>query len=140
MIPPLSACTCEASTAPIQVEQAGGAQLGQQQACRAGHTPASVQSRIRRQQVTPEQPTTWAGSWFQLMPVLSTNTIPASATRSSTGSRPGNRRRRGGRAGSNGATSSHNESGTRSSTTARSVTQQAVCLQQTRRSHSETSS
>jgi hypothetical protein len=43
----------------------------------------------RRQQVTPEQPTRDVGSWFQVIPVLSTKTIPASAARSSIGRRPG---------------------------------------------------
>jgi hypothetical protein len=46
-------------------------------------------SRNRRQQVTPEQSITSAGSSFQVIPVLSTNTIPASAVRSLTGWRPG---------------------------------------------------
>ncbi len=43
----------------------------------------------RRQQVTPEQPTNEVGSWFQVIPVLSTNTIPARAARSLIGRRPG---------------------------------------------------
>ncbi len=74
---------------PVEVQFAEGAQLSQQQFVQGGQTPASVQSRKRRQQVTPEQPTTEVGSWFQLIPVLSTNTIPASAARSSIGRRPG---------------------------------------------------
>jgi hypothetical protein len=43
----------------------------------------------RRPQVTPEQPTRFVGSWFQVIPVLSTNTMPARAARASIGRRPG---------------------------------------------------
>ena len=63
--------------APVQVQGAGG------------QTPASVQSLSRRQHVTPDTPSRSRGSWFQPIPVLSTNTIPANAARSSAGLRPG---------------------------------------------------
>lgn len=42
---------------------------------------ASVHACSRRQHVVPKQPTRSRGSWFQPMPVLSTNTIPASPAR-----------------------------------------------------------
>ena len=52
------------------------------------HTPALCQSRKRRQQVMPQpQPISW-GSIAQGMPLWSTNRMPASALRSSTGGRP----------------------------------------------------
>jgi hypothetical protein len=89
--------------------------------CRAGHTLAAVQSRCRRQQVTPpEQPRTLRGRWFRAIPVLSTKVIPASAARSSARLRPGYRYRRTGR-GSSGLARSRSESGTSSSIPGRSV-------------------
>ena len=103
--------------AAVQVQLAEGAQLGQQQLVQGRQTPAAVQSRSRRQQVTPEQPSRDVGSWFQVIPVLSTNTIPASTARSSHGLRPGYSRRRGGRSGSRGCTRSHSPSGTSCSIT-----------------------
>ncbi len=50
-------------------------------ACRRGHTPASVQSRSRRQAVSPEQPTVSAGTSRHATPVRSTYITPAIATR-----------------------------------------------------------
>ncbi len=75
-------------------------------------TPARCQSRKRRQHVIPQQPSS-AGSISQGMPLLSTNRIPVSATRSSTGLRPGCLNRRGGRGGNNGAISVHRSSSSR---------------------------
>jgi len=89
-VPPLSARTWEPSTAQRPRSSSPSARSwASSSSCSAGQTPASVQSRSRRQQVTPEHPTRPVGSWFQLIPVLSTNTIPASAARSSIGRRPG---------------------------------------------------
>jgi hypothetical protein len=75
--------------------------------------PASVQSRSRRQQVNPGASEHLA----RKLPVLSTNTIPANAARSSTGNRPGYLLRPGARAGNNGSTRCHKLSGTNSSIT-----------------------
>src|SRR5690242_9112873 len=78
--------------------------------CSCCHTPACCHSRSRRQHVTPEpHPSSW-GSSFQLIPLLSTNTIPASAARSGTRGRPVRPRlTRTGR-GIRGCTSSHSSS------------------------------
>ncbi len=90
MVPPLRARTCEPSTAQRSRSSSPSARSwASSSSCSAGQTPASVQSRNRRQQVTPEQPTKPVGSWFEVMPVLSTNTMPANAARSSIGRRPG---------------------------------------------------
>lgn len=94
--------------------------------CRRGHTPASVQSRSRRQQVTPEQPIRSAGTSAQDTPLRRAYTIPASAVRSSTGLPPGNRCRRGGRAGISGAIRSHRSLGTRSLFTPEACQNKAV--------------
>ena len=52
------------------------------------HTPAAFQLQSLRQQVMPQpQPISW-GSISQGMPDLSTNRMPVSALRSSTGGRP----------------------------------------------------
>ena len=72
-------------------------------------TPACCQSRKRRQHVIPQQPSS-AGSISHGMPLLSTNRMPVSATRSSTGFRPGCLNRRGGRGGNKGAISVHKSS------------------------------
>ena len=56
--------------------------------CRRLQTPASCQSRSRRQHVTPEpQPISW-GSISQGMPERSTNRMPVSAARLATRGRP----------------------------------------------------
>jgi hypothetical protein len=56
--------------------------------CRRSHTPATCQSLRRRQQVMPlPHPISW-GRYSQPIPVRSTNKIPVSAARSSTGGRP----------------------------------------------------
>jgi hypothetical protein len=63
VVPPLRARTCEPSTAQQSRSSASRARsCASSCSCRAGQTPASVQSRSRRQQVTPEQPTTDVGS------------------------------------------------------------------------------
>src|SRR5829696_3591570 len=56
--------------------------------CNASHTPASCQSRSRRQQVMPlPQPSSW-GSISQGMPDWSTKMMPAKQARSDTRGRP----------------------------------------------------
>jgi len=52
-----------------------------------GHTPASVQSRNRRQQVGPLGASS-AGIWFQPQPVRRTNRMPTRHRRSAVGGRP----------------------------------------------------
>jgi hypothetical protein len=80
---------------PGPVDLVGRMELGQQQRVQLIHTPASVQSRSRRQHVMPgPYPSCWGRS-TQDMPVSSTNRMPFRQARSSSGSRPGQRERRG---------------------------------------------
>src|SRR5262245_18661913 len=74
----------------------------------AGQTPASVQSRSRRQQVTPLPQPISAGTIDQAMPDLSTKTMPARAFRSSTRGRPPSGQA--GRLGIRGSISAHSSS------------------------------
>ena len=76
----------------------------------SGHTPAFVQSRNRRQQVTPLPQPSSPGSMFQVTPLLRTKTMPVKQARSETCGRPpcGETTRFGNR----GSTSVHNSSGT----------------------------
>ena len=72
------------------------------------HTPASCQSRRRRQHVTPlPQPSSW-GSISHGMPDFRTKMMPVRAARSETRGRPP--LGLGGSGGNNGATSAHNSS------------------------------
>jgi hypothetical protein len=57
--------------------------------CNVCHTPASVQSRSRRQQVMPHPQPISRGRSSHWMPVRSTKRMPVSALRLSTGLRPG---------------------------------------------------
>lgn len=79
--------------------------------CSAAQTPATCQSRNRRQQLIPEPQPISAGRSSHGMPVLSTKTIPVSAARSGIGGRPPFGFGRGG--GSRGATAAQRSSGTR---------------------------
>src|SRR5579872_4020531 len=79
--------------------------------CSSGQTPASVQSRILRQQVTPEPQPISKGNMRHWMPVRRTNRIPVRAARSGTRGRPPSGF--GGSGGSNGSTRSHSASDTR---------------------------
>ncbi len=116
--PPLRVRTCDPSTEQSSRSSRSARRSSvSRAACRRGQTPASVQSRSRRQAVTPEQPTVSAGTSRHATPVRSTNRTPASAVRSGTRNRPGWRWRRSGAGGSNGATRSHRSSGTRSART-----------------------
>ena len=54
----------------------------------SGQTPCRVQSRIRRQQVTPLPHPISGGNMFQGRPLLSRNTMPVKQARSDTGGRP----------------------------------------------------
>ena len=77
--------------------------------CRCCQTPASFQSRSRRQQVIPEpKPSSW-GRYSQRIPVYSTNRIPHSTLRLSRRLRPGRRGLRG-TTGSSGSMRAHNSS------------------------------
>ena len=49
--------------------------------CRRRHTPASCQSRSRRQQVMPDPQPISTGRRFQAVPVVSTKTMPVRAAR-----------------------------------------------------------
>jgi hypothetical protein len=90
VVPPLRARTCEPSTARRSRYSAPAAHSSPNSiSCTAGHIPASVQSLMRRQHVTPKTPSSCRSSLFQPIPVLSTNTVPANAARSSAGLRPG---------------------------------------------------
>jgi hypothetical protein len=74
------------------------------------HTPASCQSRSRRQHVMPDPHPISLGKYSQGMPVLRTNNIPVSTERLSFGFRPGFRRRRFLGGGNSGSSSFHNSS------------------------------
>ena len=78
--------------------------------CNRSHTPASCQSRKRRQQVTPEPQPISAGRSRQRIPVRNTNKMPLNAARSGTGLRPGYFSRRGFGCGSKGSIRFHNSS------------------------------
>ena len=78
--------------------------------CNRSHTPASCQSRKRRQQVTPEPQPISAGRSRQRSPVRNTNKMPLNAARSGTGLRPGYFSRRGFGCGSKGSIRFHNSS------------------------------
>ncbi len=75
------------------------------------HTPALCQSRRRRQQVMPDPQPISRGSISQGMPLFSTNRMPLSAARSSSGGRPPLGLGRGG--GNSSATADHSSSETR---------------------------
>jgi hypothetical protein len=76
--------------------------------CRAHQTPASCQSRSRRQHVIPLPHPISCGRYSHWMPVFNTNTIPVKQARSGTRGRPAFFFGRG--FGNNGATTSHNSS------------------------------
>jgi hypothetical protein len=80
--------------------------------CSSSHTPASCQSRRRRQQVLPLPQPSSLGSISQGMPLLRTKMMPAKAARSSTRGRPP--LGFGGSGGSRGSMTSHSSSVTSS--------------------------
>ena len=79
--------------------------------CRRLHTPASCQSRSRRQQVMPAPQPISTGNRSQAVPVVRTNTMPVSTARSDSRGRPPRGLGRSG--GSSGATAAQRSSGTR---------------------------
>ncbi len=84
--------------------------LSSNNSCSRSHAPVFCQSSSRRRQVAPEPNPSRVGNWFQRMPVLSTNKMPLSATRSSTRGRPGSLFARGFTTGSKGSISFHSSS------------------------------
>ncbi len=139
VVPPLSARTCDPSTEQSSRSSRLARRSSVDRAvCRRGQTPASVQSRSRRQAVTPEQPTASTGTSRHATPVRSTYMTPVSATRSGTRSRPGWRWHRSGAGGSSGATRSHRSSGTRSARTPDTLPTKIVERKTHGSTHSET--
>jgi len=89
LVAPLFAGTLEASSAARDQSMADAALSSSRKIwCSFRQTPASFQSRSRRQQVMPlPQPISW-GSISQGMPLLRTKRMPVRAARSETGGRP----------------------------------------------------
>jgi hypothetical protein len=85
--PFLAAMDEESSAARLQSSLSASAKRSSRMRCRHVHTPATCQSRSRRQHVIPEQPIS-EGSISQGMPERRTKMMPASAARSSTRGRP----------------------------------------------------
>lgn len=79
--------------------------------CSRGHTPASVHSARRRQQVMPEPKPSSCGRCSQAIPVCSTNRIPWNTSRSGCRLHPGCRTRRS-TLGNNGSITAHSSSST----------------------------
>lgn len=79
---PLSTTTREKSILPAERSRS------KRTLCTLLHTPASCQSRSRRQQVIPDPQPISLGRYSQGIPVLSTNKMPVKTTRSSKGGRP----------------------------------------------------
>ncbi len=88
--PPLSARTWEPSTTAFDQSSASTAfNSASSDSCSRCQTPASFQSRSRRQHVIPDPKPNSCGRNSHEMPVYSTNRIPHSALRSSRRLRPG---------------------------------------------------
>jgi len=110
---PLLAGTLEASSAALCQSMADAALSSSSKTwCNRFHTPASFQSRSRRQQVIPLPHPISRGSISHGIPLRRTKRIPPNAARSKTGGRPPLGLRR--RFGSNGAIRPHNLSSTSS--------------------------
>ncbi len=116
LVAPFFAGTLEASSAARDQSMAEAA-LSSSRRIRWSlrQTPASFQSRSRRQQVMPLPQPISCGSISQGMPLLRTKRIPVSAARSGTGGRPPLGLRR--RFGSSGAIRAHNLSPTNAAAT-----------------------
>jgi hypothetical protein len=112
--PPCIARTeAESTTARDQSILSAALSLSSSTWCNRRHTPATFQSRSRRQQVIPQPQPISCGRYSHGIPVFSTNTMPASTLRSSTGGRPPRlcrSRRRGCGVGSNGFMICHKSS------------------------------
>src|SRR6185503_9909971 len=79
---PPGAGTIEASIAAlVQSMRSAWPSRSRKTLCRRSQTPASCQSRRRRQQVIPEPQPIWGGSISQGMPVISTKRIPVNTSR-----------------------------------------------------------
>ena len=108
LAPLLAGMLAESRRGPAPVDRSASPRRSSSTWCSRSHTPASCQSRSRRQQVMPEpQPISW-GSISQGMPVFSTKMMPVRAARSGTRGRPP--LGLGGSGGSSGATRAHNSS------------------------------
>ena len=107
---PPSARTCELSTTALDQSNAPASCSSSKSTwCRRSQTPASFQSRRRRQHVIPDPQPISCGRSSQGIPVFKTNRMPVRACRSGTRLRPGYRYRRSTR-GNNGSTRAHNPS------------------------------
>jgi hypothetical protein len=100
----------ESTTARVQSILPACWSLSSRTSCRRSQTPASFQSRSRRQQVMPLPQPISRGRYSQGMPVRSTKRIPVSARRFSMGFRPGCVRRLFLGGGSNGSINVHSSS------------------------------
>ena len=110
--PPFIARMCEPSITALDQSSAPAAfSSASSDSCSRCHTPASCQSRSRRQQVIPEPKPSSCGKNSHGIPVYRTNKIPDRTFRSSSRLRPGWSARRG-TTGSSGSIRSHNPSGT----------------------------
>lgn len=112
VLPPFSALTWEESTTQRdQSRREAAFSSASRTSWSRCQTPASFQSRRRRQQVMPEpKPSSW-GRYSHWMPVCSTYRIPHSTSRSGNALRPGYRKRRS-RCGSSGSRRPHSSSDT----------------------------
>jgi len=106
--PLLAGMLAESREARLQSIRSASPRRSSKVWCSRSQTPASCQSRSRRQQVTPEPHPISGGSNSQGMPDFSTKMMPVSAARSETRGRPpwG----LGGSGGRSGATRAHNSS------------------------------
>lgn len=78
MVPPLRARTCDPSTEQSSRSSRSARRSSvSRAACSRGQTPASVQSRSRRQAITPQQPTVSVRTSRHATPVRSTYMTPA---------------------------------------------------------------
>lgn len=110
--PPFRALTWEESTTQRdQSRRAAAFSWASRTSCSRCQTPASFQSRSRRQHVMPEPKPSSLGRCSHWMSVCSTYKIPHSTCRSGTGRRPGYRKRRS-LLGSSGSIRSQRSSGT----------------------------
>ena len=109
--PPLArarAPSKESTAARLQSSRTASARRWSKTWCRRSHTPASCQSRKRRQHVMPEPQPISGGSSSHGVPVRSTKTMPASTARSEMRGLPP--RGRSGAGGKGDSTSFHNAS------------------------------
>ncbi len=107
---PPFARTCELSTTALDQSNAPASCSSSRSTwCKRSQTPASFQSRKRRQHVIPDPQPISCGRSSHGMPVLRTNRMPVRACRSGTRLRPGYRYRRSTR-GNKGSIRAHNPS------------------------------